>query len=121
MHITGYQILIAKDGSDYLPSFGIVDLRYRGRKTARTTFFSISFGHGYLRIMEFVSFKTPSVLVVPAVSQCQFPAFTLVCNAERQYSYHLISDIAYTAPGVSSIASAASPAISGDSDRKSVV
>ena len=62
---------------------------------------SISFGHGKLRIMEFVSFKPPSVIVEPAVSQCQFPAFTLVRNAERQYSYHLISNIAYTAPGTS--------------------
>ena len=103
MRITGYQVLIAKDGSGYLPSFGIVDLRYRGRKTARTTFFSISLGHSKLRIMEFVSFKPPSVIVELAVSQCQFPAFTLVRNAERQYSYHLISNIAYTAPGTSPV------------------
>lgn len=64
---------------------------------------SISLGHSKLRIMEFVSFKPPSVIVELAVSQCQFPAFTLVRNAERQYSYHLISNIAYTAPGTSPV------------------
>ena len=53
MRITGYQVLIAKDGSGYLPSFGIVDLRYTVEKVD-----SFIQRGGYDKVLVLYSFST---------------------------------------------------------------